>query len=355
MLTGEVDLLKRELWETRRRYDAAQEEVLRLDTALVLCTRDYEELRRSSERALQQAHSHAWELEMALGEVQHRMAGSEARVRQMQGHLVALRENLVEELRVQLLEAKAELHRVHEELGQSRKEAEEQKERNDMLQKEVHKLTEELHKKEDTNAQQTRLAGQEAQRTEMTCKETQTPSEWKPGSPKTTMTDLTSETLQQEMDKKNYISLEEHETIRSSLSSARQQAQSQAQEALLRQQKTNEENQSLFRELQEQRIELDTLQDALQARFVPVAMLEMKENEIAQLRLALEQMEKSKEREEEGKQASSSELQKQSQPEQSQNIRDAQTGGTPERSTATSVNFKEENMLLNNAEGQNKV
>lgn len=340
----------------RRRHDAAQEELHRLDTALVLRTRDYEGLRRSSERALQQAHSHAWELEDALGEVQRRMAGSEARVRQMQAHLVTLRENLVEELRVQLHEANTELHRVQEELGQSKGEAKEQKERNDMLQMEVHKLTEELLKKEETNALQARLAGQEAQRTEILSKEIQTPSEWKPGSLKSTMTDLTSETLQREMDKKTYISPEEHESVRSSLSTALQQAQNQAQEALLRHQKTTEENQSLVRELQEQRAELDTLQEALQARFVPVAMLEIKENEVAQLKLALEQMAKSKEREEEGKKTNSADLQKQSQPEQtSQNIRDTQTLITPEKSTTTSVNFKEETVLPNNADGENKV
>lgn len=350
-MTGEADLLKRELWETRRRHDAAQEELLRLDAALALRTRDYEELRRSSERALQQAHSHAWELEQALGEVQRRMAGSEARVRQMQAHLVAMRENLVEELRVQLLEAKAELHRVHEELDLSKRDAEEQKTRNAVLQKEVRKLTEELLEKGDTKALQAKLAAREAQRADMACKEVQTPSEWKPGSPKTTMTDLTSETLQQEMDKKNYISLENHESLRSSLSTALEQAQSQAQEVLLKQQKTNEENQSLIRELQEQRTELDTLQEALQARFVPVAMLETKESEVAQLRLALKEMEKSKEREEEGKTRGSAASQEQT----SQNNRDTQTGGGPEKSATTSVNFKENNMLRNTAEAQNEV
>ncbi|XP_017322128.3 uveal autoantigen with coiled-coil domains and ankyrin repeats [Ictalurus punctatus] len=352
VMAGEADLLKKELWEMRRRHDAAQEELFRLDAALVLRTRDYEELRRSSERALQQAHSHAWELEEALGEVQRRMAGSEARVRQMQAHLVAMRENIVEDLRVQLLEARAELHRAHEELGQSKREAEEQKERNDMLLQEVHKLTEELLKKEDTNALQ---ASREAPRTQVACKEIQTPSEWKPGSPKTTMTDLTSETLQRELDKKSYISVEEHESIRSSLTTALHQAQSQAQEALLRQQKTSEENQSLTRELQEQRTELDTLQEALQARFVPVAMLETKENEVVQLRLTLKQMEKSMKRDEEGKNASA-ELQKPPQPEQTSRCeRGTQTEETLEKSTPTSVNCKEETeMLLTTADGQNK-
>lgn len=355
-MAGEADLLKRELWEMRLRHDAAQEELLRLDSALVLRTRDFEELRRSSERALQQAHSHAWELEEALGEVQRRMVASEAKVRQMQAHLVAVRENLVEELRAQLHEAKAALHRANEELGLSRREAEQVKDRNDMLLQEVHKLSEELLKKKDTDALQARLGGQKAQTTEMACKEIQTPSEWKTGSTKTTMTDLTSEILQQEMDKKNYISLNEHESMRSSMNSALQQAQSQAREAVLKQQQTSEENQSLIRELQEQRTELDTLQDALQARFVPVAMLETKENEVAQLRLALKEMEERKETEEEGEKACNAESQKQSQPEQTlQSSRGTQTEECQEMCATTSVNLTQENMPLNTKGGQNKV
>ncbi|KAF7699073.1 uveal autoantigen with coiled-coil domains and ankyrin repeats [Silurus meridionalis] len=353
VLVGEADLLKRELWDMRRRHDAAQEELLRLDAALVLRTRDYEELRRSSERALQQAHNHAWELEAALGEVQRRMVGSEAKVRQMQAHLVAVRENLVEELRVQLLEARAELHRARSELGQSKREAEEQKERNDMLQQEVHKLTEELLKKEDTDNLKASLSGQESETNEIACKEIQTPLEWKPGPSKTTMTYVTGETLQQEIDKKSYINLEEHESIRSSLSNALQQAQSQANEALMMQQKTSEENHSLIRELQEQRTELDTLQEALEARFVPVAMLEAKENEVAQLRLALKQMEESKEREEEGKKASSAETQEQSQPEAtSQNNKCTQTEKTPEKFTNTAEGQNEDSDIIVEAEGQ---
>ncbi|KAI5623992.1 uveal autoantigen with coiled-coil domains and ankyrin repeats isoform X1 [Silurus asotus] len=350
---GEADLLKRELWDMRRRHDAAQEELLRLDSALVMRTRDYEELRRSSERALQQAHNHAWELEAALGEVQRRMVGSEAKVRQMQAHLVAVRENLVEELRVQLLEARAELHRARSELGQSKREAEEQKERNDMLQQEVHKLTEELLKKENTDNLKASLSGRESETNEIACKEIQTPLEWKPGPSKTTMTYVTGETLQQEIDKKSYINLEEHESIRSSLSNALQRAQSQANEALMMQQKTSEENQSLIRELQEQRTELDTLQEALEARFVPVAMLEAKENEVAQLRLALKQMEESKEREEDGKKASSAESQEQSQPEAtSQNNKCTQTEETPEKCTNTAKGQNEDSDIIVEAEGQ---
>lgn len=365
MVVGEAEVLKRELWEARRRKEAAEGEVLRLNATLALRAREYEELRRSSERALQEAHGRAWELEEALGEVQRRMVGSEAKVRQMQAHLVAVRENLVEELRLQLHEARtqrevavAELQRMQEELGRSHREVEEQRERHGMLLREVHRLTEELlFKDEHTKSLKASMATLEAKRAQLACKNIQTPSEWQPESskttmtdltseilqqamdkrdfisrgehikelkdslaavedrrpkmtskviqtpsewqplsPKSTMTDITSETLQQEMEKKDYISMEEHNALRNSLSAALQQTERQVQDALLKQQQAEEENQGLLTELQEQKMELDTLQEALQARFVPVALLEDKERELTQLRLTLKELEQSNHR-----------------------------------------------------------
>ncbi|KAG9273199.1 uveal autoantigen with coiled-coil domains and ankyrin repeats-like [Astyanax mexicanus] len=362
---GEVEVLRRELWQARRRLEAAEEEVLRLDATLALRAREYEDLRRNSERALQEAHGRSWELEEALAEVQRRMAGSEARVRQMQAHLVTVRENLVEELRVQLHDARthreaavAELERTREELGHHQREVEEQKERSGALLQEVQRLTEELlSKDEHTKALKASLANLEARKAQMACKHIQTPSEWQLKSSKTTMTDITSEILQQEMDKNNYISrdehtkalkstlaaaeakriemacknvqttsewqpvsskatmtditgnilqqemgknnyisIEEHNAMRSSLSAVLQQAESRAQEAQQRQQQAEQENLGLLAELQEQKTELDTLQEALQARFVPVALLEEKERELSLLRLTLKEMEKSKDK-----------------------------------------------------------
>uniref|UniRef100_A0A3B1JDQ1 Coiled-coil alpha-helical rod protein 1 n=1 Tax=Astyanax mexicanus TaxID=7994 RepID=A0A3B1JDQ1_ASTMX len=196
---GEVEVLRRELWQARRRLEAAEEEVLRLDATLALRAREYEDLRRNSERALQEAHGRSWELEEALAEVQRRMAGSEARVRQMQAHLVTVRENLVEELRVQLHDARthreaavAELERTREELGHHQREVEEQKERSGALLQEVQRLTEELlSKDEHTKALKASLANLEARKAQMACKHIQTPSEWQLKSSKTTMTDIT--------------------------------------------------------------------------------------------------------------------------------------------------------------------
>ncbi len=297
LLPGEVEALKRELRDSRRRQEAADAEVHRLDTALALRAQEYEGLRRSSEQALHAAHNRSWELEEALGEVQRRMAGSEGRVRQMQAHLVAVREHLVEELRVQLQEVKgqreaavAELGRMQKELTQSRREVEQQKENQSSLIQELSRLSHELlSREEQINSLRTRLAEVETQQAEMLCKEAQTPSEWCPIHEKSTMTDLTTETPEPTIDLENYISKNEHTVITSSLKDALQQAGTKADEALQKYQSTQGENQSLLRELQEQKSELDTIQEALQARFVPVALMEEKEKEVERLKLALEE------------------------------------------------------------------
>ncbi|XP_062860207.1 uveal autoantigen with coiled-coil domains and ankyrin repeats isoform X2 [Trichomycterus rosablanca] len=293
----ETEILRMELMEALRRHEAANDEVRRLDAALNLRARDFEELRTSSELALQEAHKHAWELEDALSEVQRRMTGSEARVRQMQAHLVGMREKLAEELGAQLFEARAELERTRQELGRSRKETREHRERSVTLEQEVLRLNEELTSKDgDASAPHADLETLKAQR--MTAsKEIQTPSDWKPASSKTTMTDLTADILQREMDKKGYISLDEHEAVRRSLGSKLELSESQAQTALLKLKRSEEENQNLLTELREQKSELDVLQEALHARFVPVSRLEEKDRELDELKLKLERMQESKRKE----------------------------------------------------------
>ncbi|KAL1256848.1 hypothetical protein QQF64_012393 [Cirrhinus molitorella] len=300
LLPGEVEALRRELRDSRRRQEAAEAEVHRLDAALALRAQEYEGLRRSSEQALHAAHNRSWELEEALGEVQRRMAGSESRVRQMQAHLVAVREHLVEELRVQLQEVKgqreaavAELGRMQKELNQNRREVEQQKENHSSLMQELSRLSHELlSREEQINTLRTRLAEMETQQAEMLCKEAQTPSEWCSTHEKSTMTDLTPETPKPTIDLESYITKNEHTVTTSSLKNALQQAKTKADEALHKYHSVQEENQSLLRELQEQKTELDTIQEALQAKFVPVALVEKKEKEVEQLKLALEEMEK---------------------------------------------------------------
>ncbi|XDV28895.1 hypothetical protein PO909_032090 [Leuciscus waleckii] len=300
LLPGEVEALRRELRDARRRQEVAEAEVHRLDAALALRCQEYEGLRRSSEQALHASHNRSWELEEALGEVQRRMAGSESRVRQMQAHLVAVREHLVEELRVQLQEVKgqreaavAELGRMQKELSQSRREVEQQKQNQGSLMQELSRLSQELlSREEQINTLKTRLAGMETQQAETLCKEAQTPSEWCPTHAKCTMTDLITETSEPTVDLENYISKGEHTVITSSLNNSLQLAETKADEALQKYKCAQEENQSLLRELQEQKTELDTIQEALKSKFAPVVLVEEKEKEVERLKLALEEMEK---------------------------------------------------------------
>ncbi|XP_031420658.1 ankyrin repeat domain-containing protein 24 isoform X2 [Clupea harengus] len=148
---GEVEALRWELREVRRRQEVAEEEALKLRAVLSQREAQHEEQRRSGELALQEAHGRSWQLEEALREVQRRMVGSEARVRQMQAHLMAVRENVVEELRVQLHEAAAqreeargEAVRLHRELSLSRRRGEEQRGREEQLAEEVQRLRQQL-------------------------------------------------------------------------------------------------------------------------------------------------------------------------------------------------------------------
>ncbi|TRY65617.1 hypothetical protein DNTS_022617 [Danionella cerebrum] len=295
MAPGELDALKRELRDTRRRQEAAEVEVHRLGNALALRGQEYEALRRNSEQALHAAHSRAWELEEALGEVQRRMAGSENRVRQMQAHLMAVREHLVDELRVQLHEVKgqrdtviAELSRMQKELGQSRREADKLKEHQSSLMQELSRISQELLcREEQINTLRSRLTETETTRVEMFCKESQT--ETCLNSEKSTMAEI----YEAVVDLEEYISKDEHIDITTSLSDALKLAESKAGDALQKYQCSLEENQNLLRELQEQKTELDTIQEALQARFVPVALVEEKEKEIERLTLTIQEMEKS--------------------------------------------------------------
>ncbi|XP_035381478.1 uveal autoantigen with coiled-coil domains and ankyrin repeats isoform X3 [Electrophorus electricus] len=343
MQTGEVEPLRRELQEAWRRQEAAQGEVLKLESVLARQVHDYEALKRDRELALQEAHGRAWELEEALREVQRRMAGSEARVRQMQAHLVSVRENLVEDLRTQRHEARAhreatvaKMEEAREELGQSRRELEEQRARRDELLQEVHKLTKDLQRRDEhSEALKVSLATVQAKRAEVACKEVQTSSEWQPASPKTA--DLANGILRQEAVRKDCISLEEREAARSSLGTALRQAEARATEALRQQQRAEEENRDLLAELQEQKAELDVLQEALQARFVPAALLEEKERELAQLRLIIKEMESEQRDQHAGETPRQWEAGRrpdtaQSHPERVDN-KDSQAAGTPQDST----------------------
>uniref|UniRef100_A0A3P9C3I6 Uveal autoantigen with coiled-coil domains and ankyrin repeats n=1 Tax=Maylandia zebra TaxID=106582 RepID=A0A3P9C3I6_9CICH len=137
-LPGELDALRNELEAVKKRQQAAEEETTRLQSALSRKTRECQELLQSRDTIQKQADQQVQELEDALGDVQKRMLDSECKVKQLQAHVVAVKEHLggqaAEELRTQLQDVKAkyegasaEVGRVRNRLKQSEKALEEYK------------------------------------------------------------------------------------------------------------------------------------------------------------------------------------------------------------------------------------
>ncbi|XP_034385240.1 uveal autoantigen with coiled-coil domains and ankyrin repeats isoform X2 [Cyclopterus lumpus] len=154
-VSGELDALRRELEAVKRRQAAADEETTRLQTTLNRKNRECQELVVSRDTIQKQADQQIQELEDALGDVQKRMLDSEGKVKQLQAHVVAVKEHLggqaTEELRAQLQDVKAkyegasaEVCRVRNRLKHSEKALEEYKSSESQLSTEAEKLNQEL-------------------------------------------------------------------------------------------------------------------------------------------------------------------------------------------------------------------
>ena len=154
-LSGELDSLRRELETVKRRQHAAEEETARLQSALNRKNRECQELVQNRDAIQRQADQQIQELEDALGDVQKRMLDSECKVKQLQAHVVAVKEHMggqaTEELRVQLQDVKAkyegasaEVGRVRNRLKQSEKALEEYKTSENQLATEAETLNQEV-------------------------------------------------------------------------------------------------------------------------------------------------------------------------------------------------------------------
>ncbi|XP_026860546.2 uveal autoantigen with coiled-coil domains and ankyrin repeats protein isoform X2 [Electrophorus electricus] len=153
---GEVEALRQELSSTRKQQEAAQDELGHLQALLVRKTQDCEELAQSRDSVKRDADRQIQELEGALGDVQKRMLDSEAKVKQLQAHVVAVKEHLgsqmLDDLKAQLSEVKAkyegasaEVGRVRNHLKQSEKALEEYKKSERHLAEEADGLMVELN------------------------------------------------------------------------------------------------------------------------------------------------------------------------------------------------------------------
>lgn len=154
-VSGELNTLRHEHEAVKRRQHALEEEVARLQSALNRKNRECQELAQSRDAIQKQADQQIQELEEALGDVQKRMLDSECKVKQLQAHVVAVKEHLggqgVEDLRIQLQDVKAkyegasaEVGRVRNRLKQSEKALEEYKSSENQLAAEAERLNQDL-------------------------------------------------------------------------------------------------------------------------------------------------------------------------------------------------------------------
>ncbi|TNN68989.1 Uveal autoantigen with coiled-coil domains and ankyrin repeats [Liparis tanakae] len=150
--SGDLEALRRELEAVKRRQAVADDEATRLQTALNRKNRECQELVLSRDAIQKQGDQQVQELEDALGDVQKRMLDSECKVKQLQAHVVAVKEHLggqaTEELRAQLLDVKAkyegasaEVCRVRNRLKHSEKALEEYKSSESQLSTEAETLS----------------------------------------------------------------------------------------------------------------------------------------------------------------------------------------------------------------------
>ncbi|KAI4878933.1 hypothetical protein NFI96_011807, partial [Prochilodus magdalenae] len=299
---SEVDALRQELISTRKKHEATQEEASRLQAALAQRTHECEELVKSRELAKHEADRQILELEGALGEVQKRMLDSEAKVKQLQAHVVAVKEHLsnqmVDDLKAQLEEVKAkyegasaEVGRVRNHLKQSEKALEEYKKSEGLLAQEAEKLTAELSvMKEEREEMTETLLEMEAQvKDAEACLDVMVPGE-KFDNMKNLLTNAVDEKerqlaelredydrvleevaeLHREAGGKDAVPLQEHESVVASL---------EEQGAVLKKKLADVTSkcQSLICELEEGENEKEVLQEELQkltqnlqTKFVPV-------------------------------------------------------------------------------------
>lgn len=154
-VSGELNTLRHEHEAVKRRQHALEEEVARLQATLNRKNRECQELAQSRDAIQKQADQQIQELEEALGDVQKRMLDSECKVKQLQAHVVAVKEHLggqgVEDLRIQLQDIKvkyegasAEVGRVRNRLKQSEKALEEYKSSENQLAAEAERLNQDL-------------------------------------------------------------------------------------------------------------------------------------------------------------------------------------------------------------------
>ncbi|KAK1158042.1 uveal autoantigen with coiled-coil domains and ankyrin repeats-like [Acipenser oxyrinchus oxyrinchus] len=154
---GENEALKKDMEVLRKRYEAAKEELGRLQKELLGKIQECKSLSEKCETTKQDSDKQVREMEDALNDVQKRMVDSEMKVKQLQTHVVAVKEHLnnqvVEDLKEQLQDVKGKYEGASAEVGKLRnhlklneKALEEYKKSEGRLAEDMEKMQKELSK-----------------------------------------------------------------------------------------------------------------------------------------------------------------------------------------------------------------
>lgn len=313
------ETLHQELEGVRRQHEASQQEVGRLQKAMLCKTQECEELTRRCETIKRESDQQVHELEEAMEDVQKRMLDSEAKVKQLQAHVVAVKEHFnnqaVDDLKAQLNEVKAkyegasaEVGRVRNHLKQSEKALEEYKKSEGLLAVEVERLTAELNAmQEERKDMEETLLKMESQVKTTEARLTLTVPGEKFDNMKNLLTNAVDEkelqlaelredydrvleevaVLHRAMDDRNTISLQEHERVCSSLEEEGSAMKNKLADvtakcqAIICELEEGEDERELLRE------ELQVLTDNLKTKFVT---LENHEEVKRSMSLAVEEL-----------------------------------------------------------------
>ncbi|XP_058851484.1 uveal autoantigen with coiled-coil domains and ankyrin repeats-like [Acipenser ruthenus] len=154
---GENEALKKDMEVLRKRYEAAKEDLGRLQKELLGKIQECKSLSEKCETTKQDSDKQVREMEDALNDVQKRMVDSEMKVKQLQTHVVAVKEHLnnqvVEDLKEQLQDVKGKYEGASAEVGKLRnhlklneKALEEYKKSEGRLAEDMEKMQKELSK-----------------------------------------------------------------------------------------------------------------------------------------------------------------------------------------------------------------
>lgn len=262
---------------------------------------DHEEARKNMVTALE-------ELEDKLVEASERYGKAEAQVQQLQTESAMLRENIdsaqsaSKKQQVEMDDLKSQNADLLKKFEVVQKGCEEKDIEGVHLNTQMQTLKQSLEEERVLRQQleqvkmelSSTLEGMKAEMLKLETKEKESGEELKKVNERNNKLNKELEKAQMEM-KKDFISVGDHKTATDKLNAAVVEAETRAKEMSTKYVSAQEETIKLTRELEAQKKELDTIQEAIQSRFIPLTVLEEKEqsyiSQVKELTAKLSEME----------------------------------------------------------------